>query len=114
MFILLHLGNIAVLIIVYGMSMEQNNVLNPIFMFDNFSLKTLPKIIESKDFQHIFVKCLPFVNQMTDLKDIDKWRHRKDKGNFSLFSQSVKQTDGEFLAIGRTWKWQQRGELPLN
>ena len=41
-------------------------------MFDNFSLKKLLKIIESKDFQPISVKCLTFVNKMTDLKDIDK------------------------------------------
>ena len=85
MFILLHLGIIAVLINVYGMSMEQNNVLNPTFMFDNFSLKKLPKIIESKDFQPISVKCLPLVNQMTNQEDIDKLHHRKDKGSFSLF-----------------------------
>ena len=99
MFILLHLGSIAALINVYGMSMEQNNVLNPIFMFDNFSLKKLPKIIESKDFQPIFVNCLPFVNQMTNLKDIDKWRHRKDKGKLFSFFQVVKQTDGEFQQL---------------
>ena len=51
---------------------NKKNVLNPTFMFDNFSLKKMPKIIESKDFQSISVKCLPFVNQMSDLKEIDK------------------------------------------
>ena len=81
------------------MCIKQNNVLNSTFMFDNFSLKKLPTIIESKDFQPISVKCLPLVNQMTFQKDIDKWRHRKDKGSFSLFFQAVKQTGGEFQQL---------------